>query len=79
MVYSQIIIGEAKVIRFWQASQFARPQLLGVELQLNNITFLVIPFHVAIYNRPYPFTIAEAQSVTNHHFQAIVNCSQLSC
>ena len=79
MVYSQIIIGEAKVIRFWQASQFARPQLLGVELQFNNISFLVIAFHVPILNRPYLFTIADAQRVTNHHFQAIVNCFQLSC
>ena len=33
MTYSRLIIGDASVARFWQASQTARPQLLGVVLK----------------------------------------------
>ena len=33
MSYSRLIIGDANVARFWQASQLARPQLVGVPLK----------------------------------------------
>ena len=33
MVYSQMIIADDNVVRFWSACQLARPQLLGVELK----------------------------------------------
>ena len=33
MTYSRLIIGDANVARFWQASQLARPQLVGVPLK----------------------------------------------
>ena len=33
MTYRRLIIGDSGVARFWQASQTARPQLLGVVLK----------------------------------------------
>ena len=33
MSYSRLFIGDANVARFWQASQLARPQLVGVPLR----------------------------------------------
>ena len=33
MSYSRLIIGDANVARFWQASQLARPQLVGVPMK----------------------------------------------
>ena len=33
MGYKSLLIGDANVVRFWQASQTARPQLLGVPLR----------------------------------------------
>ena len=33
MSYQRLIVGDANVARFWQASQTARPQLLGVLLK----------------------------------------------
>ena len=33
MTYQRLIIGDSSVSRFWQASQIARPQLLGVLLK----------------------------------------------
>ena len=36
MAYSRLIIGDANVARFWQASQLARPQLVGLPLKTAN-------------------------------------------
>ena len=33
MAYRRLLIGDANVIRFWQASQLARPMMLGVPLK----------------------------------------------
>ena len=33
MVYSQLIIADDNVVRFWSACQAARPQLLGVSIK----------------------------------------------
>ena len=33
MVYSQLIIADSNVVRFWPACQLARPQLMGVGLK----------------------------------------------
>ena len=33
MVYSQLIIADDNVVRFWPACQLSRPQLLGVQLR----------------------------------------------
>ena len=33
MAYKRIILGDANIVRFWQASQLARPQLMGVTLK----------------------------------------------
>ena len=33
MGYSQLIIGDANITRFWQANQLAKPQLVGVPLR----------------------------------------------
>ena len=33
MVYSQLVIADDNVVRFWPAAQLARPQLLGVRLR----------------------------------------------
>ena len=32
MVYKRVILGDANVVRSWQAAQVAMPQLLGVQL-----------------------------------------------
>ena len=33
MTYTRLIVGDSNVARFWQASQLARPQLVGVPLK----------------------------------------------
>ena len=33
MPYKILILGDANIVRFWDASQVARPQLLGVSLK----------------------------------------------
>ena len=36
MSYTRLIVGDANVARFWQASQLARPQLVGTPLKTAN-------------------------------------------
>ena len=33
MTYSRLILGDSNIVRFWQAAQQARPQLVGVPLK----------------------------------------------
>ena len=33
MTYSRLVIGDSNIVRFWQAAQLARPQLVGVPLK----------------------------------------------
>ena len=33
MTYQRLIVGDSTIVRFWQAAQLARPQLVGVALK----------------------------------------------
>ena len=59
MVYSQLIIADDNVVRFWPSCQLSRPQLVGVELKsvlcmdtlksaLEEVTDRLVPFFLTL-------------------------------